>query len=347
MEMLLNFLKIGKSELRRMLGDEIRKTYIYEPDPSFCEKYCLEYQEGEKCAQCVYLRKKYLNEVDRYKLYGFSANDRFLYLPKNTIKLFLVLHGLPIQPLKESGAIFNVRICHIAKLLGCHAKTVRASMKLLREKQFIDFYAGRRRGQYTIVLPQYQHYFLPANKGGAGYIELSKEDLISLVKITDVNSLRLELARLLHADEKQKSLDFNELAYALPKYNRYQSAYEIKSVGSKFFNLSYNSEIITIKSKKDIAAEKAKKKQAYQDKIAMTLKKFIPKEIDSKKIMNDIYSLILRYNFGTLKEAIKEIGYQYFVDGKVLIRADGNWKEKFPGLLQSVCLNKYALSWNI
>lgn len=344
MDMLLNFLKIGKSELRRMLGDEIRKTYVYEQNPSFCEKYCSEYQEG-KCTQCAYLRKKYINEVDRYKLYGFSEGDRFLYLPKNAVKLFLVLHGLPIQPLDESGVIFNVRIYRIAKLLGCHVKTVRASMKLLQQKHFIDFYTGHRRGQYTFVLPQYKHYFLQADKGGAGYLELSKEDLIYLLKITDVNSLRLELARLLHADEKQKFMDFDELAYALPKYNRYQSVYEKKSAGSRFFKISYNSERISIRSKKDVAEEKAKKKKEYQEKIAASLKKFIPKKIDGNK--NNIYSLILRYNFGTLKEAIREIGQQYFINGKVLIKAEGNWKEKFPNLLQSVCLNKYALFWSV
>lgn len=240
------YASIGKKVLKNAIGlQHNRKETIYVPIQKLDEKEsgcfsCKQYflkQSLQKnpdsplyltaCSACescpnrvnynTYEEKTvYINEKNRYGMNrGYNIT-----LKSNGLKLFILLHMFHPD---RYGIIQNLNISDLQELLYCDRKTITTNLDKLKQYGYIE-YVRPQRGYITVVLTDYESYFSPAKEGGRGYMTLSKELVMELIRIKDLNCLRLFLHQLIDSDSyshTQKSTftkSYRELAGYLPGY---------------------------------------------------------------------------------------------------------------------------------
>lgn len=221
-----NAAKIGNSYIRQILGDEkkhIRKE-VYNPDGS--------------------IKIVYENERDKFKLY----HKEMRFAPRSVLRMAILLPMFEIK-LEEgtnNGYIPQVNFWELSQILKCTRPQVKFALNYLQDMGMIklkhEFNCGNLR-VYRITIVDYQKFFLPAKKGGAGYFELTKEKFYELISIQDVNELRIELAHLIMnglQDGNDHFIDFDDISFCLPPYARRRKVYLKKSKKSTLFSVHAN-----------------------------------------------------------------------------------------------------------
>jgi len=87
-------------------------------------------------------------------------------LKANAIKLFLLLHFYHPD---NNGIVYNLEACDLASVIGCNVRTVWNNLKVLEEYTYIS-YSKNEYGLINVILNDYENYYLPANKGGRGFL---------------------------------------------------------------------------------------------------------------------------------------------------------------------------------
>ena len=175
---------------------------------------------SDRCASCPYAvyktitheHHKYINEKN---MYGFAPR-----LKTAALKLLLVYHFMSPD---KNGVIQDISFKEIAEYIGCTVRTVHNSNEKLQDYGYIYF--SENGAGYNIILPEYSTYALTADKGGRGYATLSRDFLDEIVKVTDLNQLRIFIRASLDADTIRNSIenvcvekDFSSLRRFLPDY---------------------------------------------------------------------------------------------------------------------------------
>lgn len=236
-----NFKPIGKAVLHRLIG--LRENYIIEePElPESCkscpffhemETYKLfpespEYKNALKsCNQCdnhlVYncwstknspTYKKYVNETNRY-----GAGKRLKY---TAVILFITYHMVCTS---QHGILKDIPIIELAELIGCSQKAIRYNNEVLQKEGYIYLTKGSIPGTVNVCLKDYTAYFNKADKGGRGFLTVSKELYTSLLSLKSSNQLRIILKLLLDNDSSIPSFtgeiteSYVDMKRYLPKY---------------------------------------------------------------------------------------------------------------------------------
>ncbi len=151
----------------------------------------------------------YYNEANRYKIKtkvkavqedGTIVEVEKRPVPRTGILLYFMIN---LYPIDKRGFIKNVNTKEIAEKLDVSHNAIMYNIERLTENELV--YASKV-GPYTynFYIVGYEKTFLPKNKGGSGYVVITKEMLEKLLEIKDVNSLRIEIRKIL-----QHSRDFN------------------------------------------------------------------------------------------------------------------------------------------
>ena len=265
--------RIGKAPLIKAIGvQKNHKEIIYTETQELdqvasgcytCDNYknidFLEYmpceiQEAAKacCASCPFaVYKTVIHETERY------INEKNIYgnqprLKAIALKLLLIYHfSYP----DENGLISGLSAKELAAYIGCSTRSIHNANDALMEYGYImhckDGFSKRK---FQVFLKEYKSYSLPADQGGRGYATFNRECLDELVKIKDLNQLRILLRAALDIDtnrDSQRDLvlfqDFDSLRRFLPGYCKPGIIRRALSSITNLFSISFDEDQIQLK----------------------------------------------------------------------------------------------------
>ena len=164
--------------------------------------------KGEKspdqCATCEKKKTAYQNEKSRY---GFKPS-----LTKAELLVFMSLHLYNPSP---TGIVADVSVannlavdCHIAQ------KTAYEALDNLVSKGYICLDTSTR-GAYTVLIQDYEKYFVPAKKGGRGYVIFTREIFDQFVSMNGtINALRYAVRSYINIDMDSKNTPEHSLTHS-------------------------------------------------------------------------------------------------------------------------------------
>lgn len=174
-------------------------------------------------------------------------------LSKHQMKLFLLYHFHP-EISSGTGLIKNVSEQEVSNLLGCTVKTIRNSNLQLVKYNYI-IYSKADTGRFSLILKDYPNYHVKASQGGAGYVNLTKDVMESLIDIDDVNVLRMQLRSILEHDNnnigkiepQSATVEYRTLKKNMPKYmNSKRSIIEKLKRNPGLFNYQFGGDYIEV-----------------------------------------------------------------------------------------------------
>lgn len=291
-------------------------------DPNMLDKII-----DDCCRKCptAYSCKKttvYHNEKNKYQTDKLFKNGTIRF-SKSQIKQYLLYHFLVKN---NSGIISHLREADIAKVLGCSLRTVRNNNEFLCENLYISVCHTLIPGQITILLRGYKDRALSAEKGGRGYLVMTKESFENLLEIDDVNELRAQLRLLLNADdykasEKKTSIptSLKYIRRKLPKYITPKKIIELVSEpkNDSLFDIHYfKSNELRFKLKESF--DPAIKKQELTHIFHNNFKAYF-EELNYKveeKDYDDLVQMSFQYNYETVLWTLKYISSK-LIDGTI------------------------------
>ena len=156
----------------------------------------------DQCATCNKKKNIYQNEKSRYTFKPL--------LTKSELLIFMALH---LYNPSSTGIVINISVLDLAR--DCHItlKTVYEGLRSLTSKGYI-FLDKSKRGAFTILINDYDKYYLPANKGGRGYIVITRDVLEQFVSIKgSVNALRYAIRSYINIDMTSKNMPEHSLTH--------------------------------------------------------------------------------------------------------------------------------------
>ena len=262
-----NFANIGKAAIIQSLG--IQKNYTEEIETtvdaidysntacSTCKYKAIinTFDKNSKpyadaCASCASCPHKTLIQKNVYKKIYHNEKNRYGYRPMlkaNAIKLFLLLHFYHPD---NNGIVYNLDACDLASVIGCNVRTVWNNLKVLEEYTYIS-YSKNEYGLINVILNDYENYYLPANKGGRGFLVMSKELLTKLNSTDSLVSLRIFIRELLSLDSPElkgvASVDYKnirDIRNTLPAYCKPSVIKAKLTKNSDIFNVTFKDDVV-------------------------------------------------------------------------------------------------------
>lgn len=332
------FFKIGKSTTIRMTLPQTpvssittcRKVFdinicqncpFYKDNTGYCSKHC---------------KKPYKYVPERNVLDESSQIDS--HFKKRLSRLqklqFLLYHALDVG---KGGFIKNVSEKEIANILDCTVKTVRNNNKRLSELHYIAF-SKITSDRFNVLIYDYNTYHLSAKEGGHGYIVMSVDLLMELIKIKNVNALRLELRKLVKFDDynikttkpKPVKYTYKEISNFLPSYINYKAKIEeIMQKTPNTFDVAKTENGIKFKLKNIYNGKIIKKglQRKYNSYIQnyCTRKGIVLREGECE----DLVQMSFEYRFNVVMEAFAEVNEDYIQKGDKYIK-------NFGGLVREI-----------
>ena len=205
---------------------------------------------ADACASCASCPHKTLIQKNVYKNIYHNEKNRYGYRPMlkaNAIKLFLLLHFYHPD---KNGIVYNLEACELASVIGCNVRTVWNNLKVLEEYTYIS-YSKNEYGLINVILNDYENYYLPANKGGRGFLVMSKELLTKLNSTDSLVSLRIFIRELLSLDSPElkgvASVDYKnirDIRNTLPSYCKPSVIKAKLTKNSDIFNVTFKDDVV-------------------------------------------------------------------------------------------------------
>ena len=203
-----SYAQLGKAELIQAIG--VASDYD--------EILGLELNMDGESAETVIKSKKH-SEKEQY-----GEKKRLSTAP---LLFWMYLHYLSPD---EEGMICNISIPAAADYLNLSAKAIRKSVDKLKEYGYI-YSSNIVRNVVTVKLVDFQNYFKTKSEGGHGYLELSEENFLNIVKIASqrtprgtkepddsygnkgiINRIRLKIRSFIMCDHAQRQFKRNKKA---------------------------------------------------------------------------------------------------------------------------------------
>ncbi len=257
-----NFANVGKAVLLQALG--LQKNYsetleetieVVDYSNTACRecKHCAiidNFSPGSEayeaatnaCSNCPHktfttkniTKKIYHNEKNKY---GYKPR-----LKSNAIKLLILIHFYHPD---RFGIIKNLEIDALSDDLSCDVKTVKNNLDILAQYGYIS-YCKISPHYINLYLCDYERYYLPASKGGRGFIVLSKELLSEIISLDKLLTLRIHLRELIEIDNLNAkgaftaiSKTYKDIKRSLPDYCKPCIIRQAMSFNSNIFNISF------------------------------------------------------------------------------------------------------------
>lgn len=170
------------------------------------------------CSNCPtknYIKETvYINEKNRYRV-----DDR-LRLKCNAVKLLFYFHFLNPD---SNGIITDIDLKKISQKLNVHYKTVMNNLLILHDYGYV-YYCKCSKDRYNILIDGYKEQ---REKNGPGYMVVNEEWMSHLLKMDDINAIRILIRETMNIDNLNPNTrisintlenSFEELRRYLPKY---------------------------------------------------------------------------------------------------------------------------------
>ena len=378
-----NFTNIGKAVLIQCLGTQKNYTTIVNNTVEVVD------YSNSHCSACRYkeIINNFNKDSDIYKAAVAKCNNcpnkilttknvttkvyhneknRYGYRPmlkSNALKLFLSLHFFHPD---RFGIIKNVDIKELAGLLNCNVKTIWNNLDVLSNYTYIS-YSKIDTYKVTLILNDYENYYLPAHKNGRGFLVLSYDLLEKIISIDSLVTLRIYLRELINLDNSnlkgQASVDhisIKDIRHTLPEYCKpciIRKAIETSS--TDIFSVSLNDNIVRFEIAERYMA-KNQKNVLLQENITklhnfvlefnsiipeinasrlqpVKYSNFIPDEVNmthfkllsiKKDDLNDLANIAVHYSYDLMMQALSSVYKQYILLDKPI--------KNLPGLISSI-----------
>ena len=318
-----------------------KKVMKIDPEKTGCTT-CPHYAGGcctrpeNKAGNCT--KTVYVNEKAKY------GTKKPMYA--NAIKVFLNL--LFMHPDKK-GNIPDVHIDELAETIGISKRTTINALKELQNAAYIKT-SNTINGKRNITILGWEYTTCTADKGGTGYITISKQLMEELNNIEHVNTLRSTLRAYTELDKGNAYSDhantvtrtFKDIAREMPKSMRIGAL--IESVkASSIFNFKVNKADNTIRfSIKDEYFGKRQKRKTMGDMqhklnefvtefndMTLIHNKFVKRDDERRTSLETFSSLGKNRYKGVLSTDLYKNHYQAFFEN---IGKDGNFAAYMPPL---------------
>lgn len=270
-----NYARIGKSPLIKAIG--IQKNHIdtyytesQELDraasgcfscPNYKNIEFLEYlpQETQSdalfqcnhCSQCVYktVYKEHIRYINEKNRFGSAKRLKGI-----ALKLFVIYHFCNPD---DHGLIKSLSPKELAAYLGCTVRSIYNANAKLQEYGYIMLCKdGLTRNHFHVILAEYDTYALTAKDGGRGYATFNLPFLDELVKLDDLNQLRIYLRTALDLDTNRNpekklvaTTPYSTLRRYLPRYCKPGIIRKALSSVSNLFHVIFSEESVTLQMK--------------------------------------------------------------------------------------------------
>lgn len=273
--------------------NEIEKTLQY------FNRYCKEY-----CTKSYYTKS--------------TSNGKKERLSRLQLCQLLLYHALGPD---EKGFVRNISEKEVASILGCTVKTIRNNNIRLVNLNYI-LLSKYTEDKFNILLLDYKNYHLSSKEGGRGYITMSSDLFIKLIKINNVNSLRLEIRNLVKFDDqnvkrikvRKASYTYKKIRSFLPDYMNYQIIKnKVIKETSGVFDITKTNEGIVFALKSEYNAKLQKKKLSKKYEICFKnycMSKNIPL---TQKDYDDLVQMSLEYRFNDVIDALSIVYRNYYL----------------------------------
>lgn len=178
---------------------------------------------AERCRNCPHATYKTVTTesiryVNEQNMYGYAPRLKAI-----AIKLLLIYHFCSPD---GRGVVKDLSVKQLAGLIGCTQRSIKNANETLANYGYILIsQIGWKPNTFSIQLTEYDTYYLPADKGGRGYATFNKSCLFEILKIKDLNQLRVFLRAALEIDMeraggKETSIkeSYSSLRLFLPQY---------------------------------------------------------------------------------------------------------------------------------
>lgn len=250
----------------------------------------------DECMNCIgQERIIYDNEKNRYQLQSLSK------LTKSQIFQMLYYHF----KCKSDGLVLHEDIKETAKSINCSEETVKNNLDFLSNEGYIGFTKQNRSRIYNLSITGYSDYHSKKEQGGRGYLYFSMHQFKDLLKVNNINELRILIREFilqekhLYSNTKSTLSDENDkksfIESVRTKINEYNKIKSIAAVSYSYIKDSlpyYN----------------------YKSKITSlvpAMKKFFNIKIEEDKML---FSPKEKYNTKVYIENIKAKNYFKFRD---------------------------------
>jgi len=299
-----NFARIGKGPLLRAVGlQKNHKEIIEETTPKLDEAAsgcfsCPNYRNREfmdylpselreetikycqDCPSAVYLPQYKIRYVNETNMYGYQPR-----LKNFALKLLLFYHFLSPD---KFGLLCDVSPKKLADQLGCNIKTIINSNHILQQFGYISIgNSGHKKGFINILLTEYRDYYKTAKEGGHGYFSMSSDLLLEILKIKDLNQLRISLRTIAEADRNCINIDnidikksFDEIRRFLPQYCKPNVIKTSLSNKTNIYTVNYKEDEIIFQMPEKYNSNLIKAKMEHENK------ELLQKHVD---LLNDVF----------------------------------------------------------
>lgn len=274
---LSNYARIGKSPLIKAIGIQKNHTNTYYTEsqeldraasgcfscPNYKNIEFLEYlpQETQNdalfqcnhCSQCVYktVYKEHIRYINEKNRFGSAKRLKGI-----ALKLFVIYHFCNPD---EHGLIKSLSPKELATYLGCTVRSIyNANIKLQEYGYIMLCKDGFTKNRFHVILAEYHTYALTAKDGGRGYATFNLAFLDELVKLDDLNQLRIYLRTALDLDTNRNpenklvaKTPYSTLRLYLPRYCKPNIIRKALSAVSNLFQVIFSEESVTLQMNPD------------------------------------------------------------------------------------------------
>lgn len=241
-------------------------------------------------------------------------------LKRSAFLTLLALYGLHTD---ENGGILYLDPDFLASKLGLTKRTILKCLSILKENSYIDFIKSPYMpGYYDVLLFHYKKMYLKKEKGGTGYLELTKEELFQIISLRSIDEIRVAV-RSFHITRNtstSRMIPFS-VVKCWTKHSRSKRSISefLNSTIDSLVNVSTTSKYVVFKKKYESTAEYRKAKLNHFKHEVMDFIKCMDNEykagpVIKLKEIKDISNIAFTYGIENLKAGIKEFYKTYVAE---------------------------------
>lgn len=269
---LSKYARIGKAPLIKAIGvqENHKETYYTESQeldrtasgcfacPNYKNIDFYEYMPAEiqkeacnnckNCPHAVYktITHEHVKYINERNMYGNAPRLKAI-----ALKLLVIYHfSCP----DERGFVRSLSPKELASYLGCTVRSIKNANRKLENYGYIMYCNDGSKNRFHVILSEYTTYALSAKEGGRGYATFNRCFLDELVKLQDLNQLRVFLRAALDMDTnrnpKRELIQENQYSFLrsfLPRYCKPNIIKKALSAASNLFQVAFGEDVIALK----------------------------------------------------------------------------------------------------
>lgn len=202
----------------------------------------------QNCPHAVYrtVTQEHIKYVNERNMYGNAPRLKAI-----ALKLLVIYH---FSSPDDRGFVRSLSPKELASYLGCTVRSIKNANLKLENYGYIMYCSDGSKNRFHVILSEYSTYALSAKEGGRGYATFNRQFLDELVKLEDLNQLRVFLRAALDMDtnrnperELVQENNYSFLRSFLPRYCKPNIIRKALSAVSNIFQVVFEEDAVALK----------------------------------------------------------------------------------------------------